>query len=158
MAYINEPYKFVYTAKNFTPGLSDVKLVVFKPNMVKLGVYNLTEVNSGDGKGIYYYDFNDADIVGTYIFICNSISTPLKDARTLFFDERVSEPASILDEIIDGGYTVREALKIALSVFAGKSSGGGTTEIKFRNIGDTKDTISATVDFNGNRTAVTIDP
>lgn len=46
------------------------------------------------------------------------------------------------------------ALKLVLSVLTGKSSGGGTTTIVFRDINDSKNRISATVDSSGNRTAV----
>jgi len=46
------------------------------------------------------------------------------------------------------------ALKLMLSILAGKSSGGGTATVVFRDINDAKDRISATVDANGNRTAI----
>jgi len=39
----------------------------------------------------------------------------------------------------------------------GKASGGGTTSIKFRNTGDTKNVIEATVDASGNRTTMILD-
>jgi len=65
---------------------------------------------------------------------------------------------AILDEVIDNSISFKNLLKIMFSVFAAKSSGGGTTEIKFRDIGDTKDRVTATVDSNGNRTAVTLNP
>jgi hypothetical protein len=40
----------------------------------------------------------------------------------------------------------------------GKASGLDSTTAKFRNLTDSKDRIIATVDANGNRTAVTLDP
>jgi hypothetical protein len=64
---------------------------------------------------------------------------------------------AILDEEVDNDGTaisLRGAQKLTLSVLTGKSSGGGTATVKFRDIADTKDRISATVDANGNRTAV----
>jgi len=64
---------------------------------------------------------------------------------------------AILDEVIEGSMTLREALRIYLSALAGKSSGGGTNTITFRDLADSKNRISATVDANGNRTAVTLD-
>jgi hypothetical protein len=42
-------------------------------------------------------------------------------------------------------------------VLAGEVSGGGTTTITFRSTDDTKDRVVATVDSNGNRTAITYD-
>lgn len=62
----------------------------------------------------------------------------------------------ILDESdIETGYSMREALRLILSALAGKVSGGGTTTITIRNVTDNKNRITATVDSNGNRTAVT---
>lgn len=66
--------------------------------------------------------------------------------------------ASLLDnEDIESGYSLREALKVILSAVAGKVSGAETTTITFRNVTDDKDRIVATVDSNGNRSAVTLD-
>jgi len=64
---------------------------------------------------------------------------------------------SILDEAVDSTYTLRQIIRILFAVLAGKSSGGGSSTINFRNIGDTKNRVSATVDSNGNRTAITLD-
>lgn len=64
---------------------------------------------------------------------------------------------AVLDEIVEGTYSLREATRLFLAVLAGKSSGGGTATLKFRDTGDSKDRITATVDSNGNRTAMTLD-
>lgn len=63
----------------------------------------------------------------------------------------------IWDEVLEGSLTGRQIVRIMLAALAGKSSGGGSSTIKFRDAGDTKDRISATVDGNRNRTAVTVD-
>jgi hypothetical protein len=55
-------------------------------------------------------------------------------------------------------YTYDDALKVTLAVLAGKASGMGTSTAVFRNIADNADVITATVDANGNRTAVTRNP
>lgn len=65
--------------------------------------------------------------------------------------------ANILAGVVEGSYTIKDALRLGLAVLSGKSSGGGTTTVKFRDTGDAKDRVTATVDSNGNRTAVTID-
>jgi hypothetical protein len=44
-----------------------------------------------------------------------------------------------------------------LSVLAGKSSGGGTATIIFRDTADGTDRVTATVDADGNRTGVVLD-
>lgn len=60
------------------------------------------------------------------------------------------------DEVVDGTYTARQLLRLLASALAAKSSGGGTTVVTFRDVADTKDRIVATVDANGNRTAITL--
>lgn len=63
----------------------------------------------------------------------------------------------IIDEVVEGTTTLRQATRLNLSALTGKSSGGGTATPIFRDIGDTKPRITATVDADGNRTAVTRD-
>lgn len=60
-------------------------------------------------------------------------------------------------EVIESGFTAAEIMRMLAAVMAGKSSGGGTATVRFRDVGDTKDRIVATVDENGNRTALTRD-
>ena len=57
--------------------------------------------------------------------------------------------------MVEGTITMQDALRLILAVCAGKSSGGGTATLIFRDTGDAADRITATVDTNGNRTAVT---
>ena len=80
------------------------------------------------------------------------------DGNTLetLSDEIAAKMAS--SEIIEGTYTLKDAIRIILAFAAGKVSGGGTASIKFRSMGDDVDRIQATVDSSGNRTAVTINP
>ena len=66
---------------------------------------------------------------------------------------------TIWDEVMDANApanmnSAREYMNVVSAVLAGKSSGGGTATIVFRDAGDTKNRISATVDADGNRTAV----
>lgn len=61
------------------------------------------------------------------------------------------------EALFEGTTTYREAMRIMFAALANKSSGGGTTTVKFRDKADGKDRITATVDANGNRTAITVD-
>ncbi|KKN05486.1 hypothetical protein LCGC14_1086930 [marine sediment metagenome] len=63
----------------------------------------------------------------------------------------------IIDEVIEGTLTFRQLLRIALAALAGKTTGGGTTTVNFRNIADNLNRIIATVDADGNRSAITLD-
>jgi len=64
---------------------------------------------------------------------------------------------AIHDEVVEGSLTFRQITRLALAVLAGESAGGGTATITFRDNADSKNRISATVDVDGNRTAVTLD-
>jgi hypothetical protein len=59
--------------------------------------------------------------------------------------------------ITDDTYDLQEMMRIMFATLSGKSSGGGTDTLAFRDAADSKDRISETVDVNGNRTAVTRD-
>ena len=59
--------------------------------------------------------------------------------------------------IVESTYTQTEYLRIMFSVLAGLSNGGGTGNLKFRDIADTKDRLSEVVDRKGNRTTTIYD-
>lgn len=63
----------------------------------------------------------------------------------------------VLDEVVEGSYTVRQFLRLLASSLGGKLSGAATATITIRNASDTKDVVVATVDADGNRSAVTLD-
>jgi hypothetical protein len=88
--------------------------------------------------------------------------TPLSDSsgkQYLNSGEYSSIAGGLLD--LSGGVetslTLRQALRLIVAASAGKVSGGDTTTITIRNIGDTKNRIVATVDTFGNRSAITTD-
>jgi hypothetical protein len=64
--------------------------------------------------------------------------------------------SQIWSHAIESGFTAEEILRILAAASAGKTSGQPTNPV-FRDIGDTKDRITGTVDSNGNRTSVTLD-
>lgn len=66
-------------------------------------------------------------------------------------------PTALLDQAngIETSWTLRQAMRIMLSALAAILSGAATTTVTIRDVGDTKDRIVATVDSDGNRTAVT---
>ncbi len=64
---------------------------------------------------------------------------------------------SLLDSIIEGTITFKQVMMLILAAFGGKTSGGATSNVIYRNPADTEDRISMTVDEKGNRTSVTLD-
>jgi hypothetical protein len=59
--------------------------------------------------------------------------------------------------VVEGSTTVVQSMRGWNSVLMGKASGLDTTTASFRDLGDTKPRVTATVDANGNRSAVTRD-
>lgn len=64
---------------------------------------------------------------------------------------------AILDDPVDGGYTLRQLLRGFASALMAKLSGADLNAPAFRDLADTKNRISAITDAAGNRTAVTLD-
>ena len=66
---------------------------------------------------------------------------------------------AVLDDTIgDGTLTLRQALRVLIAASAGKLSGAATTTITIRNAADTANVLVATVDADGNRSAVVVTP
>jgi hypothetical protein len=77
--------------------------------------------------------------------------------KAVLTDLATSAVNDILDAAngVETSFTLRQALRLILSALAGKLSGAATTSVAIRDVNDTKDRISATVDNSGDRTAVT---
>ena len=58
---------------------------------------------------------------------------------------------------VETSVTLKQALRLMVAAAAGKVSGAATNTITFRNIGDNKNRIIATVDVYGNRSSITTD-
>jgi hypothetical protein len=78
-------------------------------------------------------------------------------AGTAYATAQAAEVTATWNEQVDGTVTARQSMRLANSANGGKVSGGGTTTVVIRDLADTKDRVSATVDANGNRSAVTRD-
>jgi hypothetical protein len=75
--------------------------------------------------------------------------------------DAANEIADALLDRVDGietNYTLRKAFRLVLAALAGKLSGAATTTITMRDVNDTVNRIVATVDADGNRSALTLDP
>lgn len=65
--------------------------------------------------------------------------------------------ANVMAGTVEGAETLAQTLRLMRSVLLGKSSGGGSTTITFRDAADSKARVTATVTSDGNRTAITTD-
>lgn len=101
-----------------------------------------------------------ADSFGDYLDDEITSRAATGDAMTLTAGERDSIAAALLDlaNAIETGLTPRGALRLLASAIAGLLSGAATATITTRNaVADTKARITATVDVDGNRSAITWD-
>lgn len=78
-------------------------------------------------------------------------------AGTAYATALAAEVDAIHDEQVDGTTTLRQSIRLHNAVLGGKASGLATTTAIYRDLADSKDRISATVDADGNRSAVTRD-
>ncbi|RWB66558.1 hypothetical protein [Mesorhizobium sp.] len=65
--------------------------------------------------------------------------------------------AAVLAETYEGSETVQDHLRLSRAALVGKANGLATTTAHYRDAADTKNRITATVDADGNRSAVTTD-
>lgn len=135
---------------------------------------NPTELDAADAPGIYLFSLTQAETnCDLFILFAQSTTADVQLEPVVIYtlpgdnaavDVNVVEiegadPTdtigdATLDEVVEGGYTMREYLQLMAAVLFGKSSGGGTATITFRDTGDAVNRVVATVDANGNRTNV----
>jgi hypothetical protein len=65
-----------------------------------------------------------------------------------------TDNAAVWEETAEGGHDYGDVMRIVLAVLAGRSIGGGTNTVAFRDVANSKDRVRVQVDSNGNRTLV----
>jgi len=93
-----------------------------------------------------------SDIAGAFATVAAAIG-----ALSIPTTEQNATDLLDLADGVETGTTLRQALRISLSVLAGKLLGAETNTPAFRDINDTKDRVTATTDVNGNRLTVVVD-
>jgi hypothetical protein len=78
------------------------------------------------------------------------------EARTIVAADYMTAD-DVWDEAVEAGYTAREYMRLMAACLFGKTSGGGTGTVTFRDTADGINRIVATVDANKNRTGVVLD-
>lgn len=106
--------------------------------------------------------FNSAGTMGEKMNDAGSASNPWADTTDYGAGtkgqllEDAANAASVWTEVIESGYTAAEILRLLAAANLGKTSGQPDSPV-FRDIADTKDRITATVDINGNRNNIVLD-
>ncbi len=144
------------TALTETAGQIAAAFVKFFNKATPTGTINsIPDAVPGGLNGLPTVDANNytAGIAGTlnqFDDLNNAITAPTA----------AQNAAALLDLAngIETGLTPRQALRLLAAACAGKLSGAATTTIVIRNaVADGKDRITATVDADGNRSAITVD-
>jgi hypothetical protein len=103
---------------------------------------------------------------GPYLSACAATETTRSAGETIDADIQAIEgggasaeevAAAVWGTVIEGSTTVGQALCAMTAVHLGKTSGNTTTTITIRNLGDTANRVTSTMDPNRNRAAVTLE-
>lgn len=97
------------------------------------------------------------NVGGNVVGSVGSIGTNGITAASLATDAGAEIADAIWDEVVDGSTTARQSIRGINSAALGKASGLNSTTALYRDLADTKNRISATVDTDGNRSAITLD-
>lgn len=84
MAQLGKPEKVVYTAKQLTTGLTDIKAYVMKPNGDIVGPFPLLEVDDNNFEGIYTFSFHTDSVNDEHGVYVGIIVSPSENHRTSF--------------------------------------------------------------------------
>jgi hypothetical protein len=97
--------------------------------------------------------------MATDVLTASAVAADAIGASELATDAVQEIADAILDRAngVETGVTLRQVLRGVAAALLGKASGLATTTAVFRDVNDTKDRITATVDADGNRSAVVTD-
>jgi hypothetical protein len=143
----------------------DIAAVKAQTAAIEVDTQDLQTQVGTDGAGLTAMPWNaawDTEVQSECTDALNAYDPPTKAELDSAVDAlpTAAENAAALMDLANGietSITPRQALRLILAASAGKLSGAATTTIVIRNVGDSKDRITATVDSSGNRSAVTVD-
>ena len=100
-----------------------------------------------------------SDVGGTYSPTTDSLEAQQDNGGTLTTAGANAVADAMLDRTdgVETGETPRQSLRLVRAATVGKCDGASGTTMHFRDKADSKNRITATVDADGNRTAVTTD-
>lgn len=99
-------------------------------------------------------DLSGADVRTAVGLASANLDTQL-DALPTAAENATAAATAVAAIVIETGYDLADVLKLVGAATAGKLSGAATTTNTIRSLDDSADRITATVDSDGNRTAVT---
>jgi hypothetical protein len=139
--------------------LSDGKLIAlvdYDPSVIDKAGYELSA--AGNAAVVTEMDAASTQLAGIK---AKTDNLPAAPAAVSDIPTATQNADALLDRVdaVETGLTARQAWRLILAAVQGKLSivdnGDGTKTVTMRDLADTKNRISATVDANGQRTAVT---
>lgn len=118
------------------------------------GRVRIREISAANMPGWYELQFENALFATTASSLGGMITCTNLIVATPFAIQ-FSDPFFRL--LLEGSEDLLQALRLIRASGVGKCNGGGTPTMNFRDAADSKNRITASVDANGNRTAVTVD-
>jgi hypothetical protein len=103
-----------------------------------------------------------AGAIGTVTNLTNAptngdLTAAMKASVTAAVPTAAVNAAAVWEYVCEGAYTALNLIRVIAAACGGKASGLATTTAVYRAADDSKARITATVDVDGNRTAVTLD-
>lgn len=119
-----------------------------------------------DSADVYsIFSYTEVKLISGDVFAVDSVGDPISPLLNTFgigsaiVEQSTSPSAAPIQPttILEGTLTWEQAMKRILAATTHKVAGAETTTVRIRNLVDTKNRITATVDASGNRTAITYD-
>lgn len=140
--------------------------LVYSPTVtnVATGLYKV-QIDATGGNGFeagkrysVYVSATVGSVVGRDGIAEFEVLTTALDTVSSRVDAALSSiPASVWAVVVEGSYTAIQYMRGFAGVLLSKISGGGSGTETFRDTGDSKNRVTASVDSSGNRTSVTLD-
>lgn len=147
-----ESYKA--TLEEGVAGLVGVLSLALYDGSTEIDALSSLDISELASSGIYVAERTAPATVGRYVLVWSADGS-LDPDQVSTEDLVVGEGWS--DEI-EPGFTAAELMRLMAAVLLGKSSGGGTNTRIFRDVNDSADRVTATVESDGDRSAVAVDP
>lgn len=98
---LGTPYRFTYTARGFSSGLS-LSAKVIKPNGSVLGTFSLVEFAEIEFAGVYYFDMLTTQLMpeGEYVVVVNEIGYKIAGKVSMRLPNAGEESFSICEPAI----------------------------------------------------------
>jgi hypothetical protein len=159
-------FKAYLSSDGFSPATGKTIPVVISKNGAAFGNPSAGATTATEiALGWYYVDLSTTDTGTAGPLIVRGTESTMDPAEVLYHvvDDKTGLRLSaagvddLWDDVVDGTTTARQSLRLTNAVLGGKLAGGGTGTEVIRDLADTKDRVTATVDASGNRTAVVRD-